>query len=171
MNRRIVTFAALILAFATPSGGAPAGSGASTGRRPAPAAAAGYRNVTLHVFSRVFATFHDKVVAVPRREFPVGDTEYSARVLRYVPDFTMDLKTKKVVSRSNEPKNPAFQVQVSRKGVPHDTTWAFFNMPPHFSARAQLAFVATRIEFPDRPALESNDSLAIKLRAREGSAR
>lgn len=171
MNRRIATFAALFLALAALSGAAPAGSGASTGRRPAPAAAAGYRNVTLHVFSRVFATFHDKVVALPRREFRVGDTEYTARVLRFVPDFTMDLKTKKVVSRTNQPNNPAFEIQVSRKGVPHDTTWAFFNMPPHFSARAQLAFVATRIEFPDRPALESRDSLAIKLRAREGSGR
>lgn len=172
MTRRIVTLAALSVVLATPCGAAaPAGSGASPGRRPAPAASAGYTNVTLHVFSRVFAEFHDKVVAVPRREFRVGDTEYTARILRYVPDFTMDLKTRKVISRGTEPKNPAFQIMVSRKGVPHDTTWAFFNMPPHFSARAQLAFVATRIEFPGRPALESQDSLAIRLRGMEGSAK
>ena len=60
---------------------------------------------------------------------------------------------------------------MSRKGVPHDTTWAFFNMPPHFSARAQLAFVATRIEFLGRPALESQDSLALRLREHEESAK
>lgn len=135
---------------------------------PAPAR---MKNVTLHVFNRIFTSFHDKVVATPQRAFRVGDTDFSARIIRFEPDFTYDLKTRKVTSVSGEPKNPAFQIVVSKNGVPHDTSWAFFNMPPHFSARSELAFVATRIEFTNRPPLVSNDSLAIKIREREGGAR
>ena len=63
----------------------------------------------------------------------MGDTEYTARVVEFVPDFTMDLKTRKVTSRGTEPKNPAFKIIVKKNNVPTDTTWAFFNMPPHFA--------------------------------------
>jgi hypothetical protein len=137
----------------------------------APAAGpAKYKSVTLHIFSRVFGSFHDKVVAVPNKEFRVGDTEFTGRVIRFVPDFSIDVKTRKVTSYSDEPKNPAFQIVVNRKGAAHDTTWAFFNMPPHFSAKAELAFVATSIEFVNRPPLVSTDSLALKIQQREGGA-
>jgi hypothetical protein len=170
MSRRAILFAALIHMLGLTA----LAAFAATPAAPPKTAAAGpakYKNVTLHIFSRVFPSFHDKVVAVPSREFRVGDTEYTARVIRFEPDFSLDIKTHKAVSMSGEPNNPAFQVVVSRKGAPHDTSWAFFNMPPHYSPKAELAFVATRIEFTNRPVLESQDSLAIKIKQREGEAK
>ena len=163
-----------------PSAPAPAGMPAMPPHSPmgnhpipetvAPEASGKFTSVTLHVFNRIFPDFHDKVEALPRKPFRVGDTEYTGRVIEYVPDFSLNLKTHQVVSRGKEPKNPAFRIAVTKGSVASDTSWAFFNMPPHFGARNVLAFVATRITFPDRPPLESNDSLAIKIRQREGAA-
>ena len=153
MSRRLVLAALLALL-------------AIAGSRSVTSAAGGppkLKSVTLHIFNRVFTSFHDKVVAVPNREFRVGDTEFTARVIRFEPDFALDLKSHKVTSRSAEPRNPAFQIEVSRKGTPHDTCWAFFNMPPHYGVREELAFVATRIEFANRPPLESRDSIAVRI--------
>jgi hypothetical protein len=162
-NHSPVVTVLFLLALAAPSAALAAPAAA-----PAPAK---LKNVTLHIFNRVFASFHDKVVAVPNKEFRVGDSEFTARVIRFVPDFSIDIKTRKVTSYSGEPKNPAFQIVVSRKGAVHDTSWAFFNMPPHFSAKAELAFVATSIEFLNRPPLVSTDSMAIKIQQHEGGAR
>ncbi len=164
--RRSFALAALVglLAAVPVLAAAPASAPSGAAKGPAK-----YRNVTLHIFSRVFPNFHDKVVATPNKSFRVGDTEYSARIIRFEPDFSLDIKTRKAMSMSGEPNNPAFQVVVSKAGVPHDTSWAFFNMPPHYSAKAHLAFVATRIEFVNRPVLESQDSLAIRIRQREGA--
>lgn len=175
MRKSIVLFAALLLLTSALGHAATPGATAPRTSAPAPAAAgkgpAKLKNVTLHIFSRVFPNFHDKVVAVPNKSFRVGDTEYTARLIRFEPDFSMDIKNRKVVSMSGEPNNPGFQIVVTKAGAAHDTSWAFFNMPPHFSAKSQLAFVATRIEFLNRPVLESQDSLAIKIRQREGGAR
>lgn len=156
--------AAVAVAQAAPPAAKPAAPAAG-------AAASGVpklKNVTLHIFNRVFPSFHDKVTALPSKEFRVGDTEYTARVVEFVPDFTMDLKTRKVTSRGTEPKNPAFKIIVKKNNVPTDTTWAFFNMPPHFARTSLLAFVATEITFTNRPSLVSQDSLALQIRKREG---
>jgi hypothetical protein len=158
MTRRVMWIALLAACLAPTAFAAPA------------AAPARLRSVTLHVFNRVFQGFHDRVVAVPNKEFRVGDTEYSARIVQFVPNFSLDLKTHKVTSLTPEPKNPAFHIVVSRNGAPHDTLWAFFNMPPHFGSKEVLAFVATNVEFTNYPPLASQDSLAILIRQREGGA-
>lgn len=127
-----------------------------------------FKSVTLHISNRVFPNFHDRVIASPGREFRVGDTDYTATVIDFVPDFSLDLKSHKVTSRGTEPKNPAFRIAVARAGAETDTTWAFFNMPPHYGPRDVLAFVATRIEFTNRAPLVSTDSLAMKYEKSEG---
>lgn len=163
---------AVAVAQAAPPAGAPAAKPAAKPAAGAPAGATAgvpkLKNVTLHIFNRVFPSFHDKVTVLPSKEFRVGDTEYTARVVEFVPDFTMDIKTKKVTSRGTEPKNPAFKIIVKKGAVPTDTTWAFFNMPPHFARTSLLAFVATEISFTNRPSLVSQDSLALQIRKREG---
>jgi hypothetical protein len=63
----------------------------------------------------------------------------------------MALKSGKVFSRSNEPKNPAFQIIVRQKKVVQDTSWAFLNMPPHFGMKSLLAFKVVRIDFVGAP--------------------
>ena len=155
-STRALMIAALSLMVAWP-----AGAGSEPAR---------LKTVRLHILSRVFPNFHDRVEAPLRKEFRVGDTEYTAEVLRFEPDFTMDLASHKITSRSGEPRNPAFQIVTRKSGVPHDTLWAFYNMPPHFGRKEVLAFIATRIEFTNRPAMESRDSLAIRLEQLPGAA-
>ena len=85
-----------------------------------------------------------------------------ADVVEFVPDFTLDMKTGRVKSRSNELKNPAARIIVKQKGVPRDTSWAFLNFPPHFAPKNVLAFQILRIEFPDHPPLVPRDSVTAR---------
>ena len=101
------------------------------------------------------------------QSFRIGDTDYSARVVQYVSDFAMDMKTRKVVSRSSEPNNPALRIIVRLKGQPQDTTWALLHMPPHFARNSLLAFKVMRIEFAGRGPLLNPDTTAQR---REDSA-
>ncbi len=105
------------------------------------------KRVTLGVGHRAFPDFYDEVTVKMGELFPVGSTNYTARILRFEPDFVIEAKTRKIVSKSNEPDNPAFQMEAIEKGVPHDTSWAFLNFPPHFSKKSLVAFKVLRIEF------------------------
>jgi len=120
--------------------------------------------VTLHVFHRVFRQFHDKVDARLHREFRIGDSDYTGTVTEFVPDFVMDLKSHRVTSRSDEPRNPAFHIVVRKKGVPQDTTWAFLDLPPHFAEKSLVAFLATQVTFTNHAAVASKDTLAVRLK-------
>lgn len=130
--------ATVLLALAATASAAPAG---------APAAPLKVSTVSFVVGHRVFPDFRDQVTAKLHETFRVGDTEYSAKVVEFQPDFTMDLKTRKVTSRSAEPRNPAVKVIVSKNGAPEDTSWAFLNMPPHYARKSMLAFRLVRMEF------------------------
>ncbi len=44
--------------------------------------------------------------------FKVEGTDYSVEVLRYVADFSMDLATREIVSKSDLPNNPAIHVRI-----------------------------------------------------------
>ncbi len=136
----------LLLALALPVAAPPA----KAKTKPLASHAARVSSVTLAIRHRVFKQFSDVQTIHLDEEFPVGDTEFSARVIRYVPDFAMDLTTRAVISRSTEPNNPAFEVVVREKDVPQDTTWAFLNMPPHFARKSLLAFKIARIDFIGR---------------------
>jgi hypothetical protein len=107
-------------------------------------------SVVLGCRHRVFPDFLEVDSVRVKQAFPVGDTPYSAQVLEFVPDFAMDLKTHKVISRTTEPRNPAFRILVREKGVPQDTTWAFMSAMPHFARKSMLAFQVLRIDFLDR---------------------
>jgi len=117
----------------------------------APPAARGPRldAVTLLIRHRVFQDFADVQKVRLNQDFILGDTEYTGRVVQYVPDFEMDLSTHRIVSRSEQPNNPAFRVIVRQNKVPQDTSWAFLNMPPHFGRRSYFAFQVVRIDFAD----------------------
>lgn len=145
----------------------PASGGAAAARGGTPAARGGetlrLQSVTMHVFHRVFPNFHDRVEVRLRREFRIGDSEYTGTLIQFVPDFDMDIKTHKVRSKSQQPNNPAFHIVVRKNGVPQDTTWAFLNLQPHFARRSLLAFIATRATFENHEPVVSRDSLAQRL--------
>ncbi len=129
----------------------------------AKAAAPQVEGVTLVVRHRVFADFFEVDSVGLRQDFPIGDTPYSARVVEFVPDFAMDLKTHRVLSRTSELRNPAVRIIVRDKGTPQDTTWAFLNMPPHFGRKSILAFTLVRVNFKNRPPLIAGDSTAVRV--------
>lgn len=138
---------------------------------PARAADSRFQTVTFRIRHRVFHDFWDQQTVKPNQEFPLGDTEFSARVVRYVPDFQMDLATRRVFSVSDQPRNPAFQVIVRKGKVPQDTTWAFLvSSPPHFGARSYFAFQVVRVDFADRPPLRPDTTRTRRAAARPDSS-
>ena len=143
--------------------------GATPATAPVASHVAPVKTVTLAIRHRIFKNFSDVQAVTLQKEFPVGDSDFSARVIRYVPDFAMELKTGKVISRSNEPKNPAFQIIVREKKVPQDTTWAFLNLPPHFGRKSMLAFKIVRIDFAGAPPVVADTTRAEKPAAPTGT--
>ena len=120
-------------------------------------------SVVFVITHRVFPDFFEVDSVRLKEEFRVGDTDYSARAVEFIPDFAYDLKAHKALSRSQEPLNPAFRIIVKQKGVPKDTTWAFLNMPPHFARTSLLAFQIARIDFRGRPPMMTGDSTASRV--------
>lgn len=134
----------------------------------APAARLKVTRLKFVVGHRVFTDFHDVVTTGMRESFRVGDSEYSAKVVEFQPDFAMDLKTHKVTSRSQQPRNPAARIIVWKSGAPNDTTWAFLNMPPHFARHSMLAFRLARVEFENHAPVEAPADTAARVRAGTG---
>jgi len=128
---------------------------------PAPVAPPKVSTVSFIIGHRVFTEFRDQVTVKMNEDFRVGDSDYSARVVEFQPDFTMDLKNRRVTSRSQEPRNPAVRVRVWKKGAPDDTLWAFLKMPPHFARHSMLAFRLTELTFVNHdPVRAAEDSAA-----------
>jgi hypothetical protein len=126
------------------------------------------KSLTLGVGHRVFTEFYDEATVRLNEEFRVGDTEYTAKVTEFVPDFTMDMATRRIVSRSNAPNNPALHVLVRRNGAPDDTTWAFLNMPPHYGRHSMLAFRILKLEFENHdPIVARRDTTKAAAPARK----
>ncbi len=121
--------------------------------------------VTLVVGHRVFTEFRDRIVTPMGEEVGVGDSEYSAKVVEFQPDFTMDLATRKVTSRSLLPKNPAVRVLVFKNGAPDDTSWAFLKMAPHYGRKSMLAFQLAKVEFTNHAAIEADSAILIHTSA------
>ena len=152
--------------------------GASAGGAPAkpfkivvPPGTPKVKTVTLGIRHRVFHDFAESDEARLREPFRIGDTPYSAIVTDFLPDFVMDVSARRITSRSNEPRNPAVRIIVRENGVARDTSWAFLNMPPHFSAHSLLAFKLLRIDFTDRPPLLADTSAIARPRPDSAAAR
>lgn len=80
----------------------------------------------------------DIVVDFPvelNKEYLIKESGYQVKILRYIPDFSIDINTKKVVSKSSEPNNPAIEVEVvtpAEKGQ----QWLFAKFPKLKMAKA-----------------------------------
>jgi hypothetical protein len=97
--------------------------------------------VQIQVTHRMYSGFHEQVTAKPGQRFQIGDTDMMGRIVGFVPDFAMDDKSMKVISRSDLPRNPAIQIEVSQADTLVEKAWAFMKgSPPHFSRKSMLAF-------------------------------
>lgn len=109
------------------------------------------KTVTLLIGNRAFPDFKDLQTVPMKKDFVIGESRYTGRVVEFVPDFAIDTKRHKVISRSNLPRNPACRIIVRDNGVPSDTSWAFVNFPPHFSRNSLMSFRVVRIDFHNLP--------------------
>jgi hypothetical protein len=165
------SLAIAVLTAATPAPAPKSEPHAASGTK-TPMVAPKLQSVTLAIRNRIFHDFADQQKALLNKEFVVGDTEMTGRVVQYIPDFTMDLKSGKVTTRSPEPRNPAFKIVVRDKGKAVDTTWAMLSLPPHFTRKSYLAFKVMRIDFIGRePLLADSAQSARELEALKEAAR
>ncbi|MBI2926956.1 MAG: cytochrome c biogenesis protein ResB [Verrucomicrobia bacterium] len=67
-------------------------------------------------------------VLAPTDEVPSAANSYRLKILRYEPDFAIDMKTREVSSRSSESKNPAILLAVNGPDY-DDQTWLFAKYP------------------------------------------
>ena len=128
-------------------------------------------SVTFGIRHRVFHDFRDLHTVKLNEDFPLGDSDYSARMVQYVPDFQMDLPTRKIYSLGDEPRNPAFKIIVRKGKTPQDTTWAFLKSPPHFGARSYFAFQVLRVDFVGRAPMVPDTTAASAATSAHAAAR
>jgi len=117
--------------------------------------------VTLGIRHRVFHGFAEKQTVEMKKRFQIGDTDYSGELIEFQPDFVIELKPRRITSRSNEPKNPAVRIVVRENGAPQDTVWAFLNMAPHFGVRSMLAFQILEMQFEGHDPVMADTSVAV----------
>jgi len=67
-------------------------------------------------------------VLTPGGEKSTPDNSFRLKILKYVPDFSIDTATHEVVSRSSEPNNPAVLVQVDGPAYKNHR-WVFARFP------------------------------------------
>ena len=95
--------------------------------------------LVVQIGSRLYPDWSEEQRLRLHEIFYLGDSEFTARIERFVPDFRMGKKGK-ILNFSEELKNPAAQVVVYNDTTAADTSWAFLNFPPHFSPRSFFTF-------------------------------
>jgi hypothetical protein len=88
--------------------------------------------------NRLYPEWHESYEVALGEAFYLGDTDFSARIEEFLPDFR--IIDGKPVSLSEELSNPAIHVYVYADTGAVDSTWAFLNFPPHFSPRSFFTF-------------------------------
>ena len=135
--------------------GAIAATSPDSGKASSPGQPLKVKAVTVLMGHRIYPDFRDLQTVPLNKDFQVGETEFTARVVQFVPDFAIDGRTHKVVSRSNVPRNPACRIIVRERGVPKDTSWAFVNFPPHLSRKALISFRVVQVDFFNGPSISA----------------
>lgn len=92
----------------------------------------------LAIGNRMYPDWKETQSVRLQQEFPIGDTENSARIVRFLPSFMIDHGMPHSMSARMD--NPAVRIMVYFNGAPRDSAWAFLNFPPHFSPRSFYTF-------------------------------
>ncbi|MCQ9205892.1 MAG: cytochrome c biogenesis protein ResB [Omnitrophica bacterium] len=99
---------------------------------------------------KLIVEFQDRDITVDfpinlNKEYNIEDSSYQLKILRYIPDFSMDITTKEVFSKSDQPHNPAIEVEVvSPAGEGRQWVFAKFpgiNMGNKASTNLKLTYV------------------------------
>lgn len=78
--------------------------------------------------------------------FAIGDTELSARITRFEPDFAINTDAGKIFSRTQELNNPAVLVEVLQDGDTVAEKWAFRASMPHMGGETPVTFRLLSVE-------------------------
>lgn len=100
-------------------------------------------------FCKLHPTQQDKeqklIAQIPTEigaEREIADTGYKVKVLRYLPDFVMDIDTKVAQSRSALPNNPAIEIELKDKEGKAKAFWVFARYPDmHQETDADFKFI------------------------------
>lgn len=92
----------------------------------------------LEIGNRMYPDWKETQEVRLNQEFPIGDTENSGKVVRFLPSFLIDNGKPRSMSAAMD--NPAVRVLVYFNGAPKDSAWAFLNFPPHFSPKSFYTF-------------------------------
>ena len=92
----------------------------------------------LEIGSRLYPEWKEEQTVKLQDGFYLADTDLTARLVAFVPDFR--IIDKKVRSVSPRMGNPAAFVIVESDSGAVDSTWAFLNFPPHFSPKSFFTF-------------------------------
>ncbi len=93
-----------------------------------------------------------EVSARPGRAVSVPGSKYKLTVAEYVPNYSIDLETRKVVSASDKPVNPAVKVTGDDgTGTLEQWVWAKFPASPHESATMPLRMKFTECDLNNAP--------------------
>ena len=98
---------------------------------------------SLELGSRLYPDWSDTVEVPIGERFYLGDSEYTAELRRFMPDMRM--KGGEAINVSLELNNPAVEVMLYSGDAVADSSWAFLNFPPHFSADEFFTFQLKRI--------------------------
>lgn len=83
-----------------------------------------------------------EVAAEVGKESQIADTGSKVKILRYLPDFVMDMSTKEAVNRSSAPNNPAIEVELKDKKGDIRRSWIFARFPNvHEEPGANFKFI------------------------------
>ncbi len=84
-------------------------------------------------------------IAEPQTVITIPKSKYKLSVLEYLPHFSIDTETKKVVSQSDKPINPAIKVLLDDgKNTYEQWLWSKFPSSPHKQTKLPL-----RVQFTD----------------------
>ncbi len=92
-----------------------------------------------------FGKGQEPIAGIPTEvgtESEIANTGYKVKILRYLPDFAMDMSTKEVASRSAKANNPAIEVELKGKDGAQQRFWVFARFPDiHQKITGDLDFV------------------------------
>jgi hypothetical protein len=100
--------------------------------------------LVVEIGSRLYPDWHEEQHLRMNQMFYLGDSEFTARIEDFIPDFR--IIDKKIVNMSRKLANPAAHVVVYHDTTATDSTWAFLNFPPHYSPQSFFTFQLKEIQ-------------------------
>lgn len=122
----------------------------------------------VRIGNRMYPEWSDEVTVGIGESFFLGDTEFTAAVSEYLPDFRIQ-EGGKPYSASDNPGNPALHVIVYREDAAVDSSWAFLNFPPHFSPTSFFTFQLLPAAEADAAGAQPAESTASASQPAEGA--